>query len=327
MEFSNQQVQLTPGISDTLYAVENYQGTQQYLDVLGIKLLQGRPFTTQEAIESSSVLLINETLAAQIAPDGQAIGKQIYRQGQDRAFTVIGIVNNLDLHNHAPVGRIYRPNIATRYPTLVIETQPYAAFEQQELNRLLEKTHPQIKVFRFNSTESVLEQHTQDFKVASIFTLMSSVTALFLAGIGIYGVFSYSIALQRFEFGVRMAIGATPLTIVRATLKDNLLPYFIASVLSSLVLLSFIFIQNFTSYNFDVTYEIWLIPQVITFLLMTVITLLCVRKHCCKPCNQCITRSIIVFKIIKLGVIMLALQSKHDLYLLSLWSMISNSVN
>ncbi len=280
---ANQQVQLIPGISDNLYTVQSHVGTSSFFNIFGLKLLEGRTFTQQESIEDSAVLLINETLAAQVAPNGSAIGKQIYRQGRDRALTVIGIVKDLDLPNKSKVGRIYMPTIPTSYPFLMIETKANAALDPLMLNRLFDGIHLQIKVYNFKSTKQLLDEHTQNFKVASIFTLISSITALFLAGIGIYGVFSYNVALQRFEFGVRMAIGATPWTIVCATLKGNLLPYIIASILASLVLLTFIITQGFTSYSFDVTYDIWLVPQLITLVLMTIITLLCVKNIVSKP--------------------------------------------
>jgi len=280
---SNRQIQLSPGISDDVYTVQSHTGSGAFFDIFGLDLVQGRIFTKQEAIEASSVIVINEVLAAQISSDGSALGKQIYRQGQERAFTIIGIVKNLDLPNKATIGRTYQPLISTGYPTLMVEAQRGKQLDSLTLNRIFENTHPQIKVYDFQSTEQLIDLHTQNFKVASIFTLISSATALFLAGIGIYGVFSYSVALQRFEFGVRMAIGATPWVIVLKTLKGNLMPYFIASFLASFLLLSFIFLQGMTNYNFDVTLDIWLLPQLITFILMTVITLLCVSRIVAKP--------------------------------------------
>ena len=158
---------------------------------------------------------------------------RVYRQGDatPTAYEIIGVVKDLALPGQVEEGRFFRSGI-NHHPELLIKMKPNQAITPLEINRLAAQINPQLKLFSLQVTEQLLNKMIAPQKTAAGIAACLSLLALGLAAIGIYGVFSYSVQLRRFELGIRMAIGARPSNIFWQVFKDNLLPVAIGLALA-----------------------------------------------------------------------------------------------
>jgi predicted permease len=205
-----------------------------YFSTLGIPLRAGRLF---DEGEPHSVAVVSETAARRIWPGENPIGKKI-RHWLDRTrshwFTVIGVVG--DVHSTAldrpPDCLIYYPywrryyaqgtgeSILVLYVRTPIEgTAVTAAIREQVRNVDTDVSISDRGALAHIVSKSVSQRRFQALMVAAF-----GLVALLLAGIGVYGVVSYSIAQRRKEIGVRMVLGASQRDIASLVLRHGMRP-------------------------------------------------------------------------------------------------------
>ncbi len=258
-----------------------------YLKIFNIPLVAGRSYTDREALESSRVIVINQTLARLLKTDGQALGQRIFFRGNadQEPSEVIGIVKDLQLPGQIETARFFQPYIPAEYPLILIHVKSAQQFTPIELNELMAKVNPEFKVFRFLTTEQAHQQLTANQKTIAGLTAALALLALGLTTIGIYGVLSYSVQLRRFELGIRMAIGARPHKIFLQILKDNLMPVMVGLCVAVIALVGlWLWVQQ-TSYSLQTTSVGWLLPPVLIIALTAATSLLSVWQIIRKPAS------------------------------------------
>lgn len=281
--FSDRQMQLEPGIEKNAFEYQRTTGTSTYFDTFGAKLTSGRSFTMKEAINSDPVVIVNQTLAKRLKEQGQVLGAKLYPRNSHESLEVVGVVDDIYLPKQLHIARVFTPAIPTGYPFILIQTKPHSTISRAEINQVLTRIHPQMRVYNFQSTTELLAAHLQQERVISIFTLTLSVIALALAALGIYGVCKYNMALRRFELGVRMSLGATPIAIFSLVLKDNLRPILAAVCTSILVLLSISMLQD-TLVPVTINSAIhWLVSFTLVVILVVGVALLSLKSIITRP--------------------------------------------
>jgi len=204
-----------------------------YFDVFRIRLVAGRGFTEQD-IRAPAGLVITENLARKLWPSGGAIGQRITvrRQSQARAdvgqpitLPVIGVVAD---HRAAgatndPPMQVFLPYTLEVWPWMTFAVRgPQTAAIAAKIDRVLHDVEPGITYLGQKPAPRVesLSQRLRDPRVfvMSLMTTFGAI-ALVLAAIGLYGIVAYGVTQRTYEFGLRMAIGATSSDIRRLVMR------------------------------------------------------------------------------------------------------------
>ena len=217
--------------------------TTEYRNVMGIPLRAGRFIEGADCKhDRPRVAVIDEALADQYWPNGDAVGKRFSThsyslyQGklfspaastfnESRAYTIVGVVGNVkqtDLTESQGTGTIYLPYTHSLRFHLVLRTSVTPIAMISSVRDAVKKVDPELPVENFKT----MGTHVQDSLVVRrspmILASVFAGVALLLASIGIYGALAYAAAQRRREIGVRMALGAMPEQIGRQFLSLGL---------------------------------------------------------------------------------------------------------
>ncbi len=204
-----------------------------YFSTVGATLLSGRDFTPSDDAAHRHVTIVDDVLARQLWPDGDAIGKQLnvsdspqgpYQFQRDWAV-VVGVVRHVQYHSLTAIVRpqIYLPFQLAPRPTMAIVIRtaggvPNLAASARKQVALLNKN---VAVSRVETLSALVARALSESRFASLIAGLLSAIALLLACIGIYGVLSYSVAQRTSEIGVRLAIGASRVRVMRMVFADG----------------------------------------------------------------------------------------------------------
>jgi predicted permease len=263
----------------------------EYFPLLHIPLTQGRMWTHDETMRGAPLALINQTMARQYLPNGDAIGRQFKivgmkdeppygpaAAGADGWIEVAGVVadaRNDGLRN-AIKASVYVPYpmklrmftqilVRTRVPPLTILRDMRA-----ELVRV-DREQQVMRVRDLGQWITDLPEYAQQRLVANLFAIFSFL-ALVLSAIGLYSVVSYGVATRTNEFGIRMALGARGRDVVRVVLTGTSLTVGAGLVAGVVLCIAF---DKLASQWVTESSRDPLILAVVTVLLLTVAALAC----------------------------------------------------
>ena len=189
-----------------------------YLQTMGIPLLRGRAFTTQDDTGSVQVAIVSRALAARLWPNEEAIGKRLLRavagNPMPTPVTVVGIVGNtMDAGYGSPAGEaVYVPysQVSAVRLSIVAKGRGNDRATIAAMRRALKKTDPVIAASGESTLDALVLQANALPRLRTLVLVLFSVVAVGIVSLGSYGVMSQLVSNRERELAVRLVFGAQP---------------------------------------------------------------------------------------------------------------------
>ncbi|HVN03289.1 MAG TPA: FtsX-like permease family protein, partial [Bryobacteraceae bacterium] len=199
-----------------------------YFRTMGVPIVAGREFTAQDTVGSPGVIVINQTMAHHFWPKENPVGKAIRFGGSDGPrLVVVGVAG--DVHHlglDAPVrNQFFRPYTQAGWPimNIVVRTAHAPATFATPIKKALAGILPDQPASNVETMERIVHDSTGSRRFPMLLLSVFSVLALLLAAVGIVGVVSHSVAQRRHEIGIRMALGAGTVDVLRLMVNSNMI--------------------------------------------------------------------------------------------------------
>lgn len=203
-----------------------------YFETLRIPRLRGRLFSPQDEERTPKVALVNQSLAALLAPGDHALGLRVRIPGMDGVkdwAEIVGVVADVRHRGLAsgPVPEVYFPFAQRPARTWMMSLVVRSRARPEILATWLERQAQAIDrgaPFRFRTLDDLVAADLAQPRFRARLLGSFAATALLLAGLGIFGVVTYILGQRTREVGIRVALGADRRAIGRFVLRQGLVP-------------------------------------------------------------------------------------------------------
>jgi len=204
-----------------------------FFDAAGIPLLAGRPFATTDGPGSGNVVIINRTLADQLFPGEDPIGKRIAWTGEVLRFTplsgdwrtIVGVTANtqdggLDAEPRSVVFMPFTQFLAFS-GGLVIRADTNVASLIPTATRIVRRLAPTAPIEQVMTIAQFKDRSVSPRRLNAALISSFGILALIIAAVGIAGVLAFSVSARTIEIGIRMSLGADSGRVERMILKEG----------------------------------------------------------------------------------------------------------
>ncbi|HEY6488738.1 MAG: ABC transporter permease [Terracidiphilus sp.] len=200
---------------------------EQFFTAMGIPVIAGRGFTSEDTATSTKVAVIDSELGKKFFPDRNPLGQVFTTDLPDKGpIAIVGICGSV---KYATVTSNFRPTYYLLYRQRTDFT-PRATFEISTrmepdalvaaVRRTVERVDNQVPVMDLRTQTQQIDATLQRQRLIAELTAGFGVLALVLACIGIYGMMAYTVSRRSNEIGIRMALGASSRSILGAVLLE-----------------------------------------------------------------------------------------------------------
>jgi predicted permease len=202
-----------------------------YFEVMGIRLIAGRPFTERDTATSTPVMIVSEEFARTAFPGEPPLGRPVRfyssRPGGTPPPTreIVGVVRDVrqDGVRTKPIPQMYSPypQTAWSFASFFVLTDGDPAALAPVVQRVVAEVDPERPARDIRSTGAIVRGSTERQRAMTWMLLSLAALAMVLATVGLYGVSATAAAARSRELAIRAAIGAEPGTLLRLALRQG----------------------------------------------------------------------------------------------------------
>jgi predicted permease len=199
----------------------------EYFHLMGMPLLRGRLFGDLDRDSAPAVAVINAAMARAYWPGGEALGKRIKLSRRATEWTtIVGIVANArtETLEDSGVPQVYADvyQKGAKHLAIFLRGNLDAAAIPEAVRELVQSLDPTLPVFGAQMLDETVSASLAARRFSMEIVALFALTALLLAGLGIYGVMAYMVNERTHEIGIRLALGAGRRNVLRLVLRQGL---------------------------------------------------------------------------------------------------------
>ena len=199
--------------------------TPDYFQTLRMAMTSGRQFSDADDANATRVAIINPSAAAHRWPDDDPLGKRIKFNDDQGWLTIVGVVGDVRYYglNQEPADEVYVPHAQDAFTGFLLVR---AASDPMSIAGLMRETiyriDSEMAVDRVQTLEQVRSESVASPRLTTILLAMFAGLALVITAAGIAGVMALTVSQRTRELGIRLALGASPTSVLRLVMKQGL---------------------------------------------------------------------------------------------------------
>ena len=219
----------TPPPGERFINADQRVATTRYFDTMQIPIVSGRAFTDDDIAGKDRVVIVDEQMATMFWPGQSALGKRI-RYGDDTSTTpwetVVGVAGTVKQYALDADGRIafYRPHRQQPARTLYValRSDKDAAALGRDVRSAIRSVDADLPIFRMKTMDERVGESLARRRFLMTLMVLFTVVAATLAVIGVYSVMAYLVSQGTRDMGIRLALGASPASILGLILSKGM---------------------------------------------------------------------------------------------------------
>ena len=208
---------------------ENNVVSDGMIGAVGLQIVQGRDFTAAEQFAGEapgSPVIISASLAHALFGGANAVGRRLALQYSDGATrTVVGVVSNMRQRRllEPPEHMIFEPMTGQfgSWSTILIGFSGTAAEAATAAARVVASIDPAMPIYHVVTLRDEIDRQLAGDRLLAVLARVFAAMATVLAAVGLYGVLARAVAERRREFGIRLALGARPVSLAGLVARDT----------------------------------------------------------------------------------------------------------